>query len=158
VRGPLAVHTTMPLNLFNFFLSFTFMRSTKVARMLRRKETWAERLLWSWLRDRRFSNYKFRRQHPLGPYYLDFFCVEARVNIELNGRHHGHPTQQAADEERDRWLEAQGIKVLRFWNSYLRRNKQEIRDRIWMALQEQAPQEIPAYCRVDLQKGSTSES
>ena len=51
------------------------------ARALRRKETWAEKLMGRWLRDRRFSNYKFRRQHPEGGYYLDFFCQEARLAV-----------------------------------------------------------------------------
>ena len=44
------------------------------ARQLRKKETWAEKLMWGWLRNRRSSGYKFRRQHPLGIYYLDFSC------------------------------------------------------------------------------------
>ena len=55
------------------------------ARRLRKKETWAEKLMWSWLRGRRFSGYKFRRQHPIGIYYLDFFCEEADLNVELDG-------------------------------------------------------------------------
>ena len=49
------------------------------ARQLRKDDTWAEKLMWRWLRDRRFSGYKFRRQHPLGSYYLDFFCEAAEL-------------------------------------------------------------------------------
>ena len=60
------------------------MAETKRARQLRQIETWAEKLMWRWLR-RRFSGYKFRRQYPLGNYYLDFFCAEAELNIELDG-------------------------------------------------------------------------
>ena len=52
------------------------------ARELRQTETWAEELMWRWLRGRRFSGYKFRRQHPLGNYYLDFFCEEDELNID----------------------------------------------------------------------------
>src|SRR5439155_18297934 len=59
------------------------------ARQLRKKETWAEKLVWRWLRDRRFSHYKFRRQHPIGDYHLDFFCEEAELNVELDGSQHG---------------------------------------------------------------------
>ena len=102
----------------------------RVARTLRKHDTWAEQLLWRWLRDRRFSQFKFRRQHPYGPYVLDFFCLEARLNIELDGGQHGHPEQAGKDQERDAWLEARGIKVLRFWNSRLRRERQVIRDTI----------------------------
>ena len=68
-----------------------------------------------WLRDRRFSSYRFCRQHPFGPHILDFFCREAWVDIELDGFQHGTREQQAKDVERDAFLEARGIKVLRFW-------------------------------------------
>src|SRR6266498_1465172 len=90
------------------------------ARQLRKAETWAEKLMWRWLRDRRFSNYKFRRQHPEGVYYLDFFCEAARLSIELHGFGHGHPDQQRHDAERKAFLISRGIKELRFWNSSLR--------------------------------------
>ena len=89
-------------------------RLTRVARVLGKKETWAEKLMWSWLRDRRFSSYKFRRQHPFGRHALDFFCLEAWLDLELDGFQHGTPEQQAKDAERDALLEARGIKVLRF--------------------------------------------
>src|SRR5439155_41749 len=62
-------------------------KATSIARTLRKRNTWAEKLLWSWLRDRRFSTYKFRRQHTFGPYILDFFCVEAFLDIELARLH-----------------------------------------------------------------------
>ena len=65
------------------------------ARQLRQTETWAEKLMWRWLRDRRFSGYKFRRQHPLGAYYLSFFCDEADLNIELDGRQHRLPVRSS---------------------------------------------------------------
>ena len=119
-----------------------------LARALRKKDTWAEKLVWTWLRDRRFSAYKFRRQHTYGPYILDFYCVEASVNIELDGSQHGFPEYQAKDKERDEWLAARGVKVLRFWNGNLRRDKDSIRDVIWYALQERLPHPLPEYCRV----------
>jgi very-short-patch-repair endonuclease len=118
-----------------------------IARTLRKRDTWAVKALWSWLRDRRFSSYKFRRQHPFGPHILDFFCIAARLDIELDGFRHGYPMQRRLDAERDAWLEARGVKVLRFWNSHLRREKQEIRDAIWRALQERAPHPLPDYCQ-----------
>ena len=117
------------------------------ARELRKRETWAEKLMWSWLRDRRFSNYKFRRQFPEGIYYLDFFCEEARLSIELDGGGHGHPDRQRHDAEREAYLISRGIKTLRFWNSHLRRNKQSIRDTIFRELQARAPHPLPDYTR-----------
>ncbi len=131
-------------------------RATAIARKLRRCDSWAERLVWRWLRDRRFSVYKFRRQFPLGPYFLDFFCLEARLNIELDGSQHGYPLRNALDTERDAWLEERGVKVLRFWNSRLRREKQWIRDTIWRELQERAPHPQPAYWRVGIYGMKTS--
>jgi len=121
-------------------------RQTAIARTLRKHDTWAEKLLWTWLRDRRFSAYKFRRQHPYGPYLLDFFCLEALLDIELDGRKHGEPAQRQTDMQRDAWLGARGIKVLRFWNARLRREKRVVRDTIWNILQERAPHPLPDYC------------
>src|ERR1700733_15104138 len=95
------------------------------------KPTWAEKLLWRWLRNRRFNGYKFRRRHPVGKYTLDFFCVEAHLCIELDGSGHGYPAQQAHDDARTRFLETQGIRELRFWNFQLKKEGQVIRDNIF---------------------------
>lgn len=122
-------------------------KATRIARDLRQRESWGERLMWSWLRDHRFADYKFRRQHPVGQHVLDFFCFGAKLDIEVDGFQHGSPEHQAADAERDAFLESQGIKVLRFWSSRLRRDKQIIRDAIWQTLQERAPRPVPVYCR-----------
>ena len=121
------------------------MADTQRARQLRQVETWAEKLMWRWLRDRRFSRYKFRRQHPVGIYYLDFFCEEAALNIELDGSQHGFPIQRKHDEEREKFLQSRGIKTLRFWNSQLRRNAQSIRDTIFEELQKRASHPLPEY-------------
>jgi very-short-patch-repair endonuclease len=73
----------------------------------------AERKLWFALRDRRFANYKFRRQVPVGRFIADFLCHSARVIIEVDGGQH---SESRSDKERDRWLAANGFVVLRFWN------------------------------------------
>ena len=103
--------------------------------------------MWAWLRSRRFSGYEFRRQHPLSIYTLDFFCEEARLSIELDGGQHGHPAQQARDAVRTKFLETQGIKELRFWNSRLRRDAETIRATIFRELQTRAPHPLPDYTR-----------
>jgi very-short-patch-repair endonuclease len=123
------------------------MPNTERARLLRKNETWAERLMWQWLRGRRFNGYKFRRQHPLGDYYLDFFCEEAALNIEVDGRQHGLPSSQEHDKDRELYLKTRGIKTLRFWNSSLRRNARGIRDAIFMELQQRAPHPLPDYTK-----------
>ena len=117
------------------------------ALQLRKKETWAEKLVWSWLHNRQFNGYKFRRQHPVGIYYLDFLCEEAKLNIELDGSQHGFPDQRKHDLVRENFLVSQGIKTPRFWNSHLRRNARSIRDTIFEELQKRAPHPLPEYTR-----------
>lgn len=82
----------------------------KRARQLRRDTTLPERLLWAALR-RRQTGLRFRRQHPAGAYILDFYCPSARLCVEVDGTHHDMTAPD--DELRDRWLEQQGITVIR---------------------------------------------
>jgi very-short-patch-repair endonuclease len=117
------------------------------ARQLRTVDTGAEKLMWRWLRARRLTGYKFRRQHPLGTYYLDFFCEEAGLNVELDGSQHGFPDQRQHDLERERFLQSRGIKTLRFWNTQLRHQAQAVRDTIFNELQARAPHPLPKYTR-----------
>jgi very-short-patch-repair endonuclease len=94
------------------------MRSTRdgvvKARKLRREMTLPEVLLWQALRRGQIDDLRFRRQHPLGPYVLDFYCAPSRLAVEIDGAAHDHPDQAAHDIARDRWLSEQGISVLRF--------------------------------------------
>jgi very-short-patch-repair endonuclease len=85
------------------------------ARELRKNMTPAERILWGALRGRQFAGYKFRRQQPFGEYVLDFFCSNTRLALEIDGE--THLGKEKPDERRSQWLEQQGIKVLRFWNT-----------------------------------------
>ncbi|PIQ97889.1 MAG: hypothetical protein COV67_01865 [Nitrospinae bacterium CG11_big_fil_rev_8_21_14_0_20_56_8] len=87
------------------------------ARNLRKEQTEAEHLLWALLRDRRFLGFKFRRQHPVDPYVLDFYCHEASLGIELDGGQHNEPENEAHDRKRTEFLAQKGIRVLRFWNN-----------------------------------------
>jgi len=74
-------------------------------------------VLWSHLRNRQLDGLKFRRQYPLGRYVCDFYCDEARLVIEVDGR--VHESRQAADAERDRAMEADGVRVLRVSASWI---------------------------------------
>ncbi len=88
------------------------------SRQLRSDSTNAERMLWNALRGRRCAGLKFRRQQAVEPYVADFFCVSVQVVIELDGETHAGKEWQ--DEDRQKYLEAQGLKVLRFTNERLR--------------------------------------
>jgi very-short-patch-repair endonuclease len=79
----------------------------------------AEAALWFQLRDRRLFGFKFRRQHPCGPYILDFFCQERLVAVELDGGQHFEVAAQRYDERRTEFLRAHGITVLRFNNDQM---------------------------------------
>ena len=93
----------------------------KFARLLRQELTEAEKVLWELLRGRKVNGLKFRRQHPLKNYIVDFFCYEIELVIELDGGYHNHPEQKEKDEIRDLHLKALGYKVLRFTNDELKK-------------------------------------
>jgi len=87
------------------------------ARRLRRMHTDAERRLWYHLRGRRFLGLNFRRQHPIGPYFADFACLELRLIVELDGGQHNSTAGQWHDAVRSDVLAAQGYRVIRFWDN-----------------------------------------
>ena len=85
------------------------------ARRLRREQTDAERIIWHHLRTRQMRGAKFRRQHPIGPYFADFCSTERRLIIELDGAQHIERSRE--DEARSSFLKSEGYRVLRFWNA-----------------------------------------
>ena len=115
--------------------------STARARTLRQQSTWAEKRLWRLLRCRRLAGYKFRRQYGEGQYYLDFFCLEARVAVELDGSGHGFPGRQQHDHDRDAFLASRGICVKRVWNHQLAHAEDRVNlvENLWRLLQERSP-------------------
>jgi len=94
---------------------FTRLRNHERAHTLRADHTDAEALLWNRLRDRRLAGVKFRRQHPIGPYVVDFCCIERHLVVEVDGGQHADA--ESGDEKRSAYLASFGLKVLRFWNS-----------------------------------------
>jgi very-short-patch-repair endonuclease len=86
------------------------------ARSLRQHATIPERILWDALRGRRLDGWKFRRQHPIGQFVIDFFCREKAVAIELDGEVHDEIEKASHDLERTRYVNLQGISILRFAN------------------------------------------
>ena len=86
------------------------------AKSLRHTATDAENLMWQLLRTKRFMNLKFRRQHVIQPYIVDFYCHELGLVIELDGGQHGTDDAIEYDAERTKFLEALGLTVVRYWN------------------------------------------
>lgn len=103
---------------------------TKFAKQLRATSTDAERRLWSVLRDHQIAGLRFRRQQPIGPYVVDFYCSGARLVIELDGDQHGADDDAAYDAARSQWLSSQGYRVLRFPNWQVLKNSQSVLDEI----------------------------
>jgi very-short-patch-repair endonuclease len=102
------------------------------SRQLRRETTDAERAMWRHLRSRQLDGLKFRRQHPIPPYIVDFCCIEKGLIIELDGSQH---TPQS-DSVRTRALEAQGWTILRFWDNDVLLNIEAVLDAMWNAVRE----------------------
>ena len=99
------------------------------AREMRHDPTPAEATLWLALRNRNL-NYKFRRQHPIDKFIVDFYCAQAKLCIELDGGTHFEPPQQEYDLARTAYLEAIGYKVIRFSNQDVRYNLHSVVDEI----------------------------
>jgi very-short-patch-repair endonuclease len=98
---------------------------------MRKEPAPAEKALWRIVRNRRLALFKFRRQHPFGPYILDCYCPAARLVVELDGDSHAVEGAEARDAERTSYLERRGLLVLRFWNSELAENEDGIITRIF---------------------------
>jgi very-short-patch-repair endonuclease len=91
-----------------------YMEPIDFARHLRQTATSYEDFLWQLLRNRQRCGKKFRRQHPLGIYTADFYCAEAKLDVEVDGSPHDTVEGKRKDEARDAWMRSQGIEVLRF--------------------------------------------
>src|SRR5262249_35414085 len=109
-----------------------FRRET--ARRLRKNQTQAETKLWRRLREVQLVGSHLRRQVSIGPYVVDFACMAARLVIELDGSHHGEGSQLARDAARTRWLESEGYRVLRFWNSDVDENIEGVLEQVYAAI------------------------
>ena len=100
------------------------METSGHAKKLRKNMTDAERKLWTHLRSRQLGGVKFRRQHQIGPYVVDFIAFEPKLVIELDGGHHA--LQLEEDSKRSDWLASNGFTVLRFWNHEVLQQTQNV--------------------------------
>ncbi len=142
-------HTALPDDLRQF------------ARQLRQTSTPAEQWLWQALRDRRMAAAKFRRQHPLDPYVLDFYCHDLKLAIELDGSQHNSDAGRQHDQRREAFITQQGITTLRFWNNEAQQQPEAVLEAIYnaVAMRQAAPsplaplpvgegyRDIPGFCR-----------
>jgi crossover junction endodeoxyribonuclease RuvC len=117
--------------------------STNLARTLRHTPTEAEERVWRLLRSRQIGA-KFRRQRPIEGYVVDFVSFEHRLVIEIDGGQHADPSEY--EERRTRCLEANGFRILRFWNNEVMENEEGVFEQIMTALRT-APAPSPSHAR-----------
>jgi very-short-patch-repair endonuclease len=110
------------------------MQGSNRARALRGVLTDAEQRLWYHLRDRRFGGYKFRRQVAIGSFIADFVCMAERLIVEIDGGQHAE--RAAEDARRTQYLEAEGYRVVRFWNNEVQENLEGVLQRLSAVIAE----------------------
>ncbi|KAA5805014.1 endonuclease domain-containing protein [Alkalicaulis satelles] len=120
-------------------------RSRPFARQLRQRLTNAETILWSRLKSGRLNGWRFRRQHPIGPYVADFACVPARLTIEVDGETHWRAAEIAHDRRRSAFIRARGFHELRVWNNDVYDNLDGVLDAITAALPPSVPEQAPGH-------------
>ena len=117
----------------------------RYAKQLRTNQTEAEQKLWYHLRGHRFFGLKFKRQKPIGPYIVDFVCLEHGLVIELDGgQHNAHPQP---DRERDAYFVSRGLTTLRFWNNEVINDTDAVLEKIRLSLHLELPLPRPSPAR-----------
>ena len=114
------------------------------ARVMRHNKTDAERKMWMLLRDRKLNDFKFRRQHPIAGYIVDFFCIREKLVVELDGGQHSEPEAIAYDAARTAKLNELGIRVLRFWDHDVLRDSDIVLETIYNTLVPADPSPRPS--------------
>ncbi len=110
------------------------MEMIKRAKLLRKKLTGSESILWECLRNRKCGGYKFRRQHPIDRFILDFFCPDAKLGIELDGEIHNERKEN--DVIREQYLAQHGISIIRISNEEIENQLEQALHRILVALRK----------------------
>ena len=104
----------------------------KFARTLRKEQTKTEKIVWELIRNRKFKGFKFRRQHVVEGFVLDFYCHELMLGIELDGLI--HLRRKDYDELRQEIIESKGIKIIRLTNQEINNNKRSVLKKIEQTL------------------------
>jgi very-short-patch-repair endonuclease len=121
------------MEVFNIF-NYRYRR-----KKLRNNATEFEVILWSRLRKRQCGGHRFVRQFSVGAYIVDFYCPKKRLVVELDGAQHAEVENRYYDQERTKYLNHLELKVLRFWNSEINTNLEDVLDEILSALEEITP-------------------
>ena len=108
---------------------------------MRKNSTDAERWLWQHLRNRELGRWKFRRQHPSGPFIVDFVCIEKKLIIEVDGGQHAE--DRTKDTKRSQFLERKGFRILRFWNNEILREGEAVLNVVLSSLVKKPPHPNP---------------
>lgn len=122
-----------------WFYYGAFPETFRLAHKLRRTLTPAEKILWHELRNRNLSGYKFRRQHPVREFIVDFFCPEKELVIEIDGKIHHLPDVKERDENRTAELERLGLTIFRFSNEEVTNDTEEVMRKIEKHLSSPSP-------------------
>ena len=118
---------------------FSILREQK--QYLRKNETFSERILWLGLKGKQIQGLKFRRQHGIGPFIVDFYCDQYKLIIELDGSVHDEVEVKRYDQERQKYLEEAGYTVLRIQNEEVLEHFETVKDRIIKSLP--IPRSVP---------------
>lgn len=105
---------------------------------LRNNQTESEVLLWEKLKGSQIENYKFIRQYSAGPYILDFYCPKLRLAVELDGSTHSDNESKLYDKDRDQYLKSVNIQTIRFWNSEVKSNIENVLQKIKSAIKSRS--------------------
>lgn len=105
-----------------------------IRRMLRNRMTHAEKILWYYLRKENINGYKFRRQYGIGPYVVDFYCPSEKLAVEVDGDSHYQDGVGVHDIARQRFIEQQGIRVIRFTDNDVRESIAAVIEKIEKSL------------------------
>ncbi len=109
----------------------------------RKKMTPAELILWDALKEKKLDGWKFRKQHPMGSYILDFYCHKAKLGVELDGGYHDMPQQKEYDAKRTAILQDAGISLVRFRNEAVIQDMENVLAEILKALRGRSTQTSP---------------
>ena len=118
-------------------------KNLKYAKQMRSNMTKEESIMWNILRAKRFYGYKFKRQVLIGEYIVDFLCPEKMLVVELDGGQHNTEDKICYDDERSKYLNKQGYKVIRFWNNEVNSNLEGVCDVIKRGLDDTLSPALP---------------
>ena len=123
-----------------FYIHMKYMKAKiariKQARSLRSRPTAAERIMWRQLRNRRLLGLKFRRQHVIGGYIVDFYCEEIGLVMEIDGGVHGYSDKKVRDGAKEGFLRSRNFAVVRYTNEEVRDNLQGVMDDLYLRCEE----------------------